>query len=115
LKPGHKPIRWFMMLPLVFAYLLAAGTGVTLVYLARQNRKQGWQRPAPKWFGVQLETREVAMPLAAGMESNSGDLLPELLRLNRELAAHGTSVKPEVPSPEIQSAETPELVSIRRV
>jgi hypothetical protein len=101
-----------MMFQLILAYLFAAGTGVTAVYLARQNRKQGWQRPAPRWFGVELEPREAAAPAAFGIESGSGDLLPELLQLNRELAAHGTPI--QVESPAVESAETPELVSIRR-
>ena len=104
-----------MMFQLVLAYLFAAGAGVTVVYMARQNRKQGWQRPAPKWFGVQLETREAAMPVALGIESGPGELLPQLLQLNRELAAHGIPVKPEVQSPAVESAETPELVAIRRL
>ena len=101
------------MFQLVLAYLFAGGMGVTAVYLARQNRKQGWQRPAPRWFGVELEPREAAMPATRAFESESGDLLPELLLLNRELAAHGAPVKPTVES-EVESAETPELVSIRR-
>jgi len=101
-----------MMFQLVLAYLFAAGMGVTAVYLARQNRKQGWQRPAPRWFGVELEPREAATPGALGIESESGNLLPELLQLNRELAAHGTPI--QVESPAVESAETPELVSIRR-
>jgi hypothetical protein len=96
-----------MMLELVLAYLFAAGMGVTIVYLARQNRKQGWRRRAPKWFGVELGTRDDA--------DSSELLLPELLQLNRELAAHGTSVKPEVGSPEVESSETPEFAAIRRV
>ena len=103
-----------MMFQLVLAYLFAAGAGVTVVYMARQNRKQGWQRPAPKWFGVELETREAAIPAALGMESDSGNLLPDLLQLNRELAMHGTPIRPQVGSAEVESAETPELVSIRR-
>ena len=102
------------MLQLVLAYLFAAGMGITVVYMARQNRKQGWQRPAPKWFGVELETREPATPAALGIKSDAGDLLPELLQLNRELAAHGTPIRPQVESPEVQSAESPELVSTRR-
>ena len=102
-----------MMFQLVLAYLFAAGMGITAVFLARQNRKQGWQRPAPRWFGVELEPREAVTPAAPAFESESGDLLPELLLLNRELAAHGTPVKPTVES-EVESAETPELVSIRR-
>ena len=103
------------MFQLVLAYLFAAGMGVTVVYMARQNRKQGWQRPAPTWFGVELETREAAMPAALGVESDSGELLPQLLQLNRELAAHGTPVKPEVQSPAVEAAETPELVAVRRI
>jgi hypothetical protein len=102
-----------MMFQLVLAYLFAAGMGVTAVYLARQNRKQGWQRPAPRWFGVELETREVTMPATLAVESDSAGLLPELLQLNRELAAHGTPVRPAVDS-EIESAEAAELVSTRR-
>ena len=103
-----------MMFQLVLAYLFAAGMGVTVVYMARQNRKQGWQRPATKWFGVELETREAAMPAVPAFESESGDLLPELLQLNRELAVHGAPIRPKVESPQVESAETPELVSIRR-
>ena len=102
------------MFQLVLAYLFAAGMGVTVVYMARQNRKQGWQRPAPRWFGVELEPREAATPTALGMESDSPELLPQLLQLNRELAAHGTPIRPQVESPQVESAETPELVSIRR-
>ena len=102
------------MFQLVLAYLFAAGMGVTVVYMARQNRKQGWQRPAPSWFGVELETRKAAIPAALGMESDSGELLPELLQLNRELAAYGTGIRPKVQTPQVESAETPELVSIRR-
>ena len=95
------------MLQLVLAYLFAAGLGVTVVYLARQNRKQGWRRPASKWFGVELEPREAATPAALGVEPEPGELLlPQLLQLNRELAAHGTPVKPEVESPVAGSAET---------
>jgi hypothetical protein len=101
-----------MMLQLVLAYLFAAGLGVTIVYLARQNRKQGWRRPASKWFGVELEPHEAAI----GIEPEPGELLlPQLLQLNRELAAHGTPVKPEVESPVAGSAETPEPVAIRRM
>ena len=104
------------MLQLVFAYLFAAGTGVTIVYLARQNRRQGWKRPAPKWFGVELQTRETALPAALGVEPEPGEvLLPQLLQLNRGLAAHGTPVKPDVESPIAESAETAELVAIRRI
>jgi hypothetical protein len=103
-----------MMFQLVLAYLFAAGMGVTVVYMARQNRKQGWQRPSPKWFGVELEPREVAAPAALGIESDSGNLLPELLQLNRELAVHGTPIRPQVESPEVESAETPEFVTVRR-
>jgi hypothetical protein len=103
-----------MMFQLVLAYLLAAGMGVTVVYMARRNRKQGWERPAPRWFGVELELREVATPAALGTESDSGDLLPELLQLNRELAAHGTPIRPRVESPKVEFAETPELVPVRR-
>jgi len=103
-----------MMFQLVLAYLFAVGMGVTVVYMARQNRKQGWERPAPRWFGVELEPREAATPAALGMESGSPELLPELLQLNRQLAAHGTPIRPQVESPEVESAETPELVSIRR-
>jgi hypothetical protein len=105
-----------MMLQLVFAYLFAAGTGVTIVYLARQNRKQGWRRPALKWFGVELETREAALPAAPSVEPEPDELvLPQLLQLSRELAAHGTAVKPKVESPVAEAAETAELVAIRRI
>src|SRR4051812_16312834 len=103
-----------MTFQLVLAYLFAAGMGVTVVYMARQNRKQGWQRPASRWFGVGLETRGVPMSAVPSAESDSGDVLPELLQLNRELAAHGTPVRLQVKSPEVESAETPELVSIHR-
>ena len=103
-----------MMFQLILAYLFAAGMGVTVVYMARQNRKQGWQRPATKWFGVELETHEVSMRTAPAFESESGDLLPDLLRLNRELAVHGTPIRPQVESPQAESAETAELVSTRR-
>ena len=103
-----------MMFQLVLAYLFAAAMGVTIVYMARQNRKQGWQRPTPKWFGVELEAREAAIPSAPVTESDAGDLLPELLLLNRELAAHGTPIRPRVQSPEVESAESPNLVSVRR-
>jgi hypothetical protein len=99
------------MAQLLLAYLFAAGTTITIVYLARQNRKQGWQRPAAKWFGVQLEDRQPvtpSTPLAAGSEPV--ELLPQLLTLNRALAAHGAPTKPAVESP-----ATPELVSTRRV
>ena len=97
------------MLQLVMAYLFAAGAGATLVYLARQNRKQGWRRPAPKWFGVELELRAPAQSVAAGAESGPGELLPQLLELSRELAAHGSPIKPEVES-EVESTESPEQV-----
>jgi|GEM_PF-4285660 hypothetical protein len=96
-----------IMLQLVLAYLFAAGTGVTLVYLARQNRKQGWRRPAARWFGVKLDTPEDAKPAMLGIESDAGRLMPQLLQLNRELAAHGTTVKPDV--------EIPEMVATPRV
>jgi hypothetical protein len=91
------------MLQLSLAYLFAAGTSVVVVYLARQNRKQGWKRPIPKWFGV------------AG--SDADELMPQILQLNRQLAAHGIPVKPEVESDigsEAESLETAEHVSIRR-
>jgi len=104
-----------MTFPLVLAYLFAAGTGVTMVYLARQNRKQGWQRPAPRWFGVELGTQRAAMPATAATESDAGDLLPELLQLNRQLAALGTTNRPEVESSKAESAETAELVGSRKV
>ena len=103
------------MLQLVFAYLFAAGTGVAMVYLARKNRKQGWERPAPQWFGVQLENREAIVPVAPGMESNPDDVLPELVQLNHELAAHGSRVNPLVGSSQVESSETAELVAARRV
>jgi hypothetical protein len=96
------------MLQLLLAYLFAAGTSVTIVYLARQNRKQGWQRPTPKWFGVELQHREPATLAPLGSESD--ELTPQLLRLNRELAAHGTPTKPE-----FESLEIAEPVSSRRV
>lgn len=100
------------MLQLSLAYLFAAGTGVMVVYLARRNRKQGWTRPIPKWFGVELQNGEPAMPAPLAAGSDSEELLPQILQLNRQLAAHGTPVKPEVES-EVESAETPEHVSIR--
>jgi hypothetical protein len=102
------------MLQLILAYLFAAGTTVTVVYLARQNRKQGWQRPAPQWFGVELQTREAAMTEPLADESESGDLMPQLRQLNRALAAHGNPIQPRGESA-VESPETPELVSIRRV
>jgi hypothetical protein len=101
-----------MMFQLVLAYVFAAGMGVTVVYMARQNRKQGWERRAPRWFGVEVEPREAATSAAMG-ESNSPELLPQLLQLNHELAAHGTRIRPRVES-EVESAETPELVTVRR-
>ncbi len=104
-----------MMFQLVLAYLFAAGMGITVVYLARQNRKQGWQRPSTRWFGVELEARDTAQPAVLGAGPDAGELLPQLLQLNRELAAHGTSVSPEVVSPKIASSETPEHALIRRV
>ena len=103
-----------MTLQLVFAYLFAAGTGVIIVYLARQNRKQGWRRPASKWFGVELETREAARPAALGVE-HEPELLPQLLQLNRELVAHGTPHKPEVTIRQVGSAETPEFAASRKI
>src|SRR5579862_3122430 len=103
-----------MMFQLVLAYLFAAGMGVTVVYLARQNRKQGWQRPAPKWFGVDLQPREAATPTAFGVESDPGNLMPELLQLSRELAVHGAPIRPQVEPSKVESAETPELVPVRR-
>jgi hypothetical protein len=106
-----------MMLQLVLAYLFAAGMGVTLVYMARQNRKQGWERPAPRWFGAHLQSPETARPAQRASEAGSPELMPELLLLNRELAAHGGSIKRRVESgveSEVESMETAELVSIRR-
>src|SRR5204863_1302051 len=106
-----------MMLQLILAYAFAAGMGVTLVYLARENRKQGWQRPAPRWFGVQLQNRELVMDateraLEVPQEpvSQPVELMPQLLQLNHALAAHGRTTRPEVPVP----AEA-ELVPTRRV
>ena len=101
-----------MMFQLVLAYLFAAGMGVTVVYMARQNRKQGWVRPSPKWFGVDLQPRERATPATLASEPGP-ELMPELLLLNRELAAHGASVRPRVEA-EVESAEAAELVSSRR-
>lgn len=115
MKIRPQPIRLFIMLQLVFAYLFAAGTGVAIVYLARQNRKQGWKRPALKWFGIQLENGEAIVPAAPGVESGSDDLLPELLQLNHELAAHGNRRNPLVASSGEEASETAELVAARRV
>ena len=103
-----------MMLQLVLAYVFAAGTSITLVYLARRNRKQGWQRPARGWIGVELERREAEMPAAFGTKLDSGELMPQLLQLNRELAAHGSPVQPEIGAQEEESAETMEHALIRR-
>ena len=105
-----------MMLQLILAYAFAAGTGLTLVYLARENRKQGWQRPAPKWFGVQLQKHQLAMdnelPADAPQDpvSEPVELLPQLLQLNSALALHGRTTRPEVQVP-VEA----ELVSTRRV
>jgi len=55
------------------------------------------------------------MPATAATESDAGDLLPELLQLNRQLAALGTTNRPEVESSKAESAETAELVGIRKV
>ena len=104
-----------IMLQLLLAYFFAAGMGVTVFYLAKQNRKQGWRRPAARWFGIELETREAAAPATLGMESEPGELLPELLRLNRKLSVHGTPVNPQVESPAEESPELVEHVAIRRV
>ena len=108
-----------MMFQLALAYLFAAGLGVTMVYLAAQNRKQGWQRPAPKWFGVELEAGEATrMPAPLVAESDPAELLPQLLQLNRELASHGTPVKPAVEAPatpELVAVGAPDHVSNRRV
>ena len=102
-----------MILQLLLAYLFTAGLGITIVYLARQNRKQGWRRPSPRWFGVELENRQpAAAPLSLGSESDQ--LLPQILQLNRELAAHGTPIRPKVESG-VESPQTPEPVSSRRV
>jgi hypothetical protein len=103
-----------MMFQLVLAYLFAAGMGVTVVYLARQNRKQGWQRPAPKWFGVELDGRYQTTPAGLGIESDAGELMPQLLQLNRELASHGSPVSPEVVEAEVEAHATPEHAIIRR-
>jgi len=102
------------MFQLVLAYIFAAGMGLAVLYMARQNRKQGWQRPTPKWFGLEIEPREAGTPAALGVESDSPELLPQLLQLNRELAAHGTPMRLRVESAGVESAEIPELVSIRR-
>ena len=105
-----------MMLQLILAYAFATGTGLTLVYLATENRKQGWQRPALKWFGVQLQNRELgtnAHELATDAPQEptpQPELMPQLVQLNRALAAHGRTTRPEVQVP----AEA-ELVSTRRV
>ena len=104
-----------VMLQLVVAYLVAASTSVAVVYLARQNRKQGWRRPAVRWFGVELETPETGTTGGSSTRSDEGELLPQLLQLNRELAAHGTSVKPEVESPVVESSEIPEHALVPRV
>jgi hypothetical protein len=53
--------------------------------------------------------------MPAAIESNSGELLPELLQLNRQLAAHGATNRPEVESLRAESAETPELVGLRKL
>ena len=106
-----------MMLQLILAYAFATGTGLTLVYLATENRKQGWQRPAPKWFGVELQNHQLAMDASERPEDASQDpvsepveLMPQLVQLNRALAAHGRTTRPEVPVP-VEA----ELVSARRV
>ena len=103
------------MLQLTLAYIFAAGMGMTAVYFARQNRKQGWQRPAPRWFGIELRNHEPAMPASLEMESASQALTPQLLRLNQELAMHGTPVKPEAEEPVMAESVMAELVSSRRV
>ena|SRR5579864_5715421 len=103
-----------VMPELVLAYLSAAGTTVAVVYLAKQNRKQRWQRPAPKWFDVALENQASAPPTSLLDGTESGDLLPQLLQLNRSLAASGTPIQPEVESG-IESPKTPEPVPGRRV
>jgi hypothetical protein len=102
------------MLELALAYLFAAGTTVAVVYLAKQNRKQGWQRPAPKWFDVALENQASAPPTSLLDGSESGELLPQLLQLNRSLAAPGTPIQPEVESG-VESPKTPEPISSLRV
>ena len=112
-----RPITISIMLQLILAYAFAAGMGLTLVYLARENRKQGWQRPATKWFGVQLQNRELTMDASelapeAPQEpvSQPVELMPQLLQLNSALAAHGRTTRPEVRVP-VEA----ELVSTRRV
>ncbi len=81
------------MLQLASAYLFAAGIGLLVIYLARRNRRQGWQRPAPTWFGIRLEPNRV-------LESDSVEVMGQLQQLNRELMSHGTPQKPELePSP----------------
>ena len=104
-----------IMLQLLLAYFFAAGMGVTVFYLAKQNRKQGWRRPAARWFGIELETREAAAPSMRGFESEPDELFPELLRLNRELSVHGTPVKPQIELPAAESPESVEHVAMRRV
>jgi hypothetical protein len=106
-----------MMLELILAYGVAAGMGVTVVYLARENRKQGWQRPDSRWFGIELQNHQFAMDspkltVDATQEpvSEPAELMPQLLQLNRALAAHVRTTRPEVQVP--QDAE---LVSTRRV
>jgi len=107
--PGNTIDKIRVMLQLLFAYAFAAGTSTAIVYLARQNRKQGWRRPAPKFFGVEIQDRESGMPLELDAQSAPDQLLPQLLNLNHALAAHGA---PQ--SVEVESA-TPELVASRRV
>ncbi len=78
-----------MMLQLALSYLFAVGMGLLVVYLARRNRRQGWQRPVPTWFGVQLESNQV-------LESESVEVMGQLQQLNRELISHGVPRKPEM-------------------
>jgi hypothetical protein len=56
---------------------------------------------------VTLNTPEDAKPATLGIESDASRLMPQLLQLNRELAAHGTTVKPDVEIPEMVA--TPRL------
>ncbi|HEY2842782.1 MAG TPA: hypothetical protein VGJ09_03995 [Bryobacteraceae bacterium] len=51
----------------------------------------------------------MSAPIAAA-SSGPDQLLPQLMQLNRALAAHGTTTRPEV-----STAETPEHVTVGRV
>jgi hypothetical protein len=92
---------------LALAYLFAGAVIGLLMFFARQNQKQGWQKRRTSWY----ESRTAAIVetfTAPPQPAASNEVLlhmGDLSRLRSALSAHGESTRPEPVAPSREKVE----------